>query len=121
MGFFDWYLKCVKGHYADFEGRARRTEYWMFFLVNVIIAVVIGIIAAAVHFETLSTLYSLAVLVPGIAVGVRRLHDTGRTGWWLLISLLPLIGWIWIIILLATNGDQGSNQYGPDPKESSIA
>jgi uncharacterized membrane protein YhaH (DUF805 family) len=116
MGFFDWYLKCVKGHYADFEGRARRTEYWMFLLVNVIIAIVIGIIGAIIHFRVLSTLYSLAVLVPGIAVGVRRLHDTGRTGWWLLLSLIPVIGTIWIIILLATNGDQGSNEYGGDPK-----
>ena len=116
MGFFDWYLKCVKGHYADFEGRARRTEYWMFILVNVIITIVIGIIGAIIHFKALSTLYSLAVLVPSIAVGVRRLHDTGRTGWWLLISLIPLIGTIWIIILLATNGDQGSNEYGEDPK-----
>lgn len=116
MGFFDWYLKCIKGHYADFEGRARRTEYWMFFLVNLIIAIVLGAIARIIHFPILSTLYALAVLLPAIAVGIRRLHDTGRTGWWLLISLIPLIGTIWIIILLATNGDQGSNQYGADPK-----
>jgi uncharacterized membrane protein YhaH (DUF805 family) len=121
MGFFDWYLKCVKGHYADFEGRARRTEYWMFFLVNLIIAIVIGIIGRIIHVPVLSTLYSLAVLVPGIAVGVRRLHDTGRTGWWLLISLIPLIGTIWIIVLLASNGDQGSNQYGADPKAAAAA
>jgi uncharacterized membrane protein YhaH (DUF805 family) len=121
MGFFDWYLKCVKGHYADFEGRARRTEYWMFFLVNLIIAIVIGIIGRIIHVPVLSTLYSLAVLVPGIAVGVRRLHDTGRTGWWLLISLIPLIGTIWIIVLLASNGDQGSNQYGADPKAAEAA
>jgi uncharacterized membrane protein YhaH (DUF805 family) len=121
MGFFDWYLKCVKGHYADFEGRARRTEYWMFFLVNLIIAIMIGIIGRIIHVPVLSTLYSLAVLVPGIAVGVRRLHDTGRTGWWLLISLIPLIGTIWIIVLLASNGDQGSNQYGADPKAAAAA
>jgi uncharacterized membrane protein YhaH (DUF805 family) len=116
MGFFDWYLKCIKQHYADFEGRARRTEYWMFFLVNVIIAVVIGIIGRIIHVPIIASLYSLAVLVPGIAVGVRRLHDTGKSGWWWLIALIPLIGTIWIIILFATNGDQGSNQYGADPK-----
>ena len=120
MGFFDWYLKCIKGHYADFEGRARRTEYWMFLLVNVLIAFVLGIIAAMTGFRALSTLYSLAVLLPGIAVGVRRLHDTGRSGWWLLISLIPVIGTIWIIVLLATNGDAGSNQYGADPKASAV-
>lgn len=117
MGFFDWYLKCIKGHYADFEGRARRTEYWMFLLVNVLIAIVVAIIGRAIHFEVLSTLYSLAVLVPAIAVGVRRLHDTGRSGWWLLISLIPLIGTIWLIVLFAIAGDQGANQYGADPKE----
>jgi uncharacterized membrane protein YhaH (DUF805 family) len=117
MGFFDWYLKCIKGHYADFEGRARRTEYWMFFLVNLIIAIVVGLIGMAIHLRVLSTLYSLAVLVPGIAVGVRRLHDTGRSGWWWLIALIPVIGTIWIIVLFAIPGDQAANQYGADPKE----
>ncbi|HWX67365.1 MAG TPA: DUF805 domain-containing protein [Rhodanobacter sp.] len=117
MGFFDWYLKCIKNHYADFEGRARRTEYWMFFLVNLLISIVVGLIGRAIGFHALSTLYSLAVLVPGIAVGVRRLHDTGRSGWWWLVALIPLIGWIWIIVLFAIAGDQGANQYGADPKE----
>jgi uncharacterized membrane protein YhaH (DUF805 family) len=118
MGFFDWYLKCIKGHYADFEGRARRTEYWMFFLVNLIIAIVVFLIGRAIGFPVLYTLYSLAVLVPGIAVGVRRLHDTGRSGWWWLIALIPVIGTIWIIVLFAIPGDQAANQYGADPKES---
>ncbi|OOG45738.1 DUF805 domain-containing protein [Rhodanobacter sp. C01] len=117
MGFFDWYLKCIKNHYADLDGRARRTEYWMFYLVNLIIVIVLALISRAMGSQVLSTLYGLAVLVPHIAVAVRRLHDTGRTGWWLLIALIPVIGWIWIIVLLATNGDQGSNQYGADPKE----
>ncbi|GAB2541891.1 DUF805 domain-containing protein [Rhodanobacter koreensis] len=117
MGFFDWYLKCVKGHYADFEGRARRTEYWMFFLANLIIAIVIGLIGRAIHLPVLGTLYSLALLVPGLAVGVRRLHDTGRSGWWWLVVLIPVAGIVWIIVLFAIAGDQGSNQYGADPKE----
>lgn len=117
MGFFDWYLKCIKGHYADFEGRARRTEYWMFFLVNLIIAIVVSIIGRVIHLPVLGSLYGLAMLVPGIAVGVRRLHDTGRTGWWWLISLVPLIGTIWIIVLFVLPGDQAPNQYGADPKE----
>lgn len=118
MVFFDWYLKCVKGHYADFEGRARRTEYWMFFLVNLIISIVVGLIGRAIGFEVLGSLYGLAMLVPGLAVGVRRLHDTGHTGWWWLIALIPLIGTIWIIVLFATSGDQGANPYGPDPKDA---
>lgn len=117
MGFFDWYLNCIKHHYADFEGRARRTEYWMFTLVNVIFAVVLAMIGRAIGFEAISTLYSLALLVPGLGVGVRRLHDTGRSGWWWLIALIPVIGTIWIIVLFAIAGDRGSNQYGPDPKE----
>jgi len=117
MGFFDWYLKCIKNHYADFEGRARRTEYWMFFLVNLIIAIVVSIIGRVIHLPVLGSLYGLAVLVPGIAVGVRRLHDTGRSGWWWLISLIPVIGTIWIIVLFALPGDQAANQYGADPKE----
>jgi uncharacterized membrane protein YhaH (DUF805 family) len=116
MGFFDWYVNCIKNHYADFEGRARRTEYWMFVLVNIIIAVVIGIIGRIIHLPIIGTLYSLAVLVPGIAVGVRRLHDIGKSGWWLLLALIPIIGTIWIIVLLATPGVQGANQYGADPK-----
>lgn len=120
MGFFDWYLKCIRNHYADFEGRARRTEYWMFFLVNLIIAVVIGLIGKAIHFEVIGTLYSLAMLVPGLAVGVRRLHDTGRSGWWWLVVLIPFAGAIWLIVLLALPGDQGSNQYGADPKEGVV-
>jgi uncharacterized membrane protein YhaH (DUF805 family) len=117
MGFFDWYLKCIRNHYADFEGRARRTEYWMFFLVNLLIAIVVGIVGRIIHLPVLGSLYSLAVLVPGIAVGVRRLHDTGRTGWWWLIAFIPVIGVIWIIVLFALPGDQGPNQYGADPKE----
>jgi len=116
MGFFDWYLKCIKQQYADFDGRARRTEYWMFTLVNILISIVVTIVGRIIHVPVLGSLYGLAVLVPGIAVGVRRMHDIGKSGWWVLIALIPLIGTIWIIILLATNGDQGSNQYGADPK-----
>jgi len=115
MGFFDWYLKCIKQHYADFEGRARRTEYWMFTLVNIIIAVVVAIVFGLIHLRFVSTLYSLAVLVPGIAVGVRRLHDIDKSGWFLLLALIPLVN-IWLIVLLATEGTRGPNQYGADPK-----
>jgi uncharacterized membrane protein YhaH (DUF805 family) len=89
----------------------------MFALVNLIIAIVVFLIGRAIGFPVLYTLYSLAVLVPGIAVGVRRLHDTGRSGWWWLIALIPVIGTIWIIVLFAIPGDQAANQYGADPKE----
>ena len=116
MGFSDWYLKCIKDHYADFEGRARRTEYWMFTLVNILVAIVVFIIFRIIHLPMVANLYSLAVLVPGLAVGARRLHDTDKSGWWLLIGLIPLIGAIVLIIFFATEGTRGSNQYGPDPK-----
>ena len=116
MGFFDWYLKCIKQHYADFEGRARRTEYWMFFLVNFLISLVLTIIGRIIHVPIIGTLYGLAVLVPHLAVGARRLHDTGKSAWLLLIGLIPILGWIGLIVLFAIAGDQGSNQYGPDPK-----
>ena len=117
----DWYLKVLK-NYVGFEGRARRTEYWMFFLFNIIIAIVLGIVDGVVGTRTsggfgiLGGLYSLAVLLPGIAVGIRRLHDTDKSGWWMLIGFVPLIGAIVLIIFFATEGNGGSNQYGADPK-----
>jgi uncharacterized membrane protein YhaH (DUF805 family) len=113
----EWYLKVLKEHYADFEGRARRKEYWMFFLFNVIIGFVIGGLGALIKLPIIGTLYSLAVLIPGIAVGVRRLHDIDKSGWWLLVSFIPIVGWIWLLVLLATDGTPGSNEYGVNPKE----
>jgi uncharacterized membrane protein YhaH (DUF805 family) len=88
----------------------------MFFLVNILISIVVTIIGRIIHLPVIGMLYSLAVLVPGIAVAVRRLHDIDKSGWWLLISLIPLIGAIWLIVLLATEGTRGSNPFGADPK-----
>lgn len=95
----NWYLSCLKDHYADFNGRATRTEFWMFVLFNWIASIIIGIIGWALGISWLSTIYGLAVLVPMLAVGARRLHDTGRSGWWWLICLVPLVGCIWLIVL----------------------
>lgn len=123
----NWYIAVLK-KYATFNGRARRTEYWMFYLFNFVIAFILGIIdgvlnavlnsnsSSAGQLGLLGGLYSLAVLIPGIAVGVRRLHDTGRSGWWMFISLIPIIGGIWLLIYLIQDGTPGPNQYGPDPK-----
>jgi len=118
----EWYLKVLR-QYADFNGRARRKEYWMFALINFLIGLVIGFVdgftgtvgAAGIGF--LGGIYNLAILIPGIAVGVRRLHDIGKSGWMLLVVLIPIIGFIWLIILLATEGVEGENEYGPNPKE----
>ena len=112
----NWYLDVLK-KYAVFNGRARRKEYWMFILFYFIIAVVLSIIEAFVGIVgVLSGLYGLAMLIPGIAVGVRRLHDTNRSGWWLLIGLVPLIGAIVLLVFFVQDSQAGENQHGPNPK-----
>lgn len=121
-----WYVKVLK-QYADFEGRARRKEYWMFFLINFIISMAIGFVSGFIggmsgdpSMASITMLppmlYSLGVLLPSIAVGVRRLHDTNRSGWWLLIGLVPLIGAIVLIVFFVQDSQAGSNQYGENPK-----
>jgi uncharacterized membrane protein YhaH (DUF805 family) len=111
-----WYLKVLK-QYAVFSGRARREEYWMFLLFNIIIDLVLGgIEGLAGGPGILGIIYSLAVLIPSIAVSVRRLHDTDRSGWWLLIGLIPLIGAIVLLVFMVQDSQPGENQYGPNPK-----
>jgi uncharacterized membrane protein YhaH (DUF805 family) len=116
-----WYLDVIK-KYAVFSGRATRTEYWMFVLINFIISVIAMLIDyfALNGIRIIDTLYSLAVLIPSFAVGARRLHDIGKTGWWQLIGLIPILGWIVLIIYFATDSQDKSNNYGPNPKEMSI-
>ncbi len=119
----NWYLKVLK-QYADFSGRARRKEYWMFVLFNLIFALIamfldylIGSSFGGFGYGIFYMLYTLAVLIPGLAVAVRRLHDIGKSGWWLLIALIPLVGPIWLLVLLVTDSQPGDNEYGPNPKE----
>lgn len=121
-----WYKKVVFENYANFEGRARRSEYWYFVLGNFLISIVFllfimifggnGMDGVALLFYVLLILYSLAVFLPSLAVAVRRLHDIGKSGWYYLIGLIPFIGGIWLLVLFATEGVHGSNEYGPDPK-----
>lgn len=118
----DWYLKALN-QYADFNGRARRKEYWMFFLFNMVFAALaslIDIAAGTANFVSGSGLfqniYSFVVLVPGLALGVRRLHDVGKSGWMLLLAFIPLIGAVWLLVLFATNGKEGTNKWGQNPK-----
>jgi len=113
----NWYLKVLKEHYADFNGRARRQEYWMFFLFNLIFSIGIGVVEGIIGTTILGVIFSLAMLIPGLAVSVRRLHDIGKSGWWYLLVLLPIIGWIWLIILFATDSEDGTNNWGENPKE----
>ena len=113
----NWYLDVIKNKYAKFDGRARRKEYCMFFLFNILIAVGLAIIEAIIGLPgILGGIYALAVLIPGIAVTVRRLHDTGRVGWWILIAFLPLIGLIVLLVFMVLDSQPGDNAYGPNPK-----
>lgn len=117
----NWYLGVLK-KYAQFSGRARRKEYWMFFLINLIISVVLAVVDNVTGMVgesgvgLLGGVYALALLIPTIAVAVRRLHDTGRTGWWLLIGFVPLIGAIVLLVFLVIAGNPGPNAHGEDPK-----
>jgi uncharacterized membrane protein YhaH (DUF805 family) len=115
----NWYLAVLK-NYAGFSGRARRQEYWMFFLFSAIINIVLQILASVTKSNIVTIIlgvYLLAVAIPSLAVFVRRMHDTGRSGWWFFLGLIPLIGAIILLVFLATEGQQGPNRYGPDPKQ----
>lgn len=119
-----WYLKVLRDNYANFSGRARRREYWMFVLVQLIIlALVISYASLVDDFigtpivGSILGFYFLGTLIPWLALNVRRLHDTGKSGTYIFVNLIPIIGRIWYIVLVATEGEYGSNQYGPDPKE----
>ena len=120
----NWYLDVLK-KYAVFNGRARRKEYWFFALFNIIISIVLAVIdgitgsySAAFGMGLLGAIYMLAVLVPAIAVSVRRLHDTDRSGWWMLIILVPLIGAIVLLVFMVLDSSPSQNQYGVNPKEA---
>ena len=121
----NWYLKVLR-QYADFNGRARRMEYWMFVLFNMMFAIIalvvdniIGIAFKEIGYGPLYLIYCLAIVIPSIAVAVRRLHDSGRSGWWILITFIPFIGGIWLLVLLLLDSDPGDNEYGPNPKKLS--
>lgn len=122
----EWFLKVVRDNYMNFTGRARRKEFWMFVLWQFIILLPLYILTFAVFgdpldpsmfFMVLYTLVSLALFLPGLAVSVRRLHDTGRSGWWLLISFIPFLGFIVLLVWFCMEGDNGPNEYGEDPKQ----
>ncbi|MBD0824274.1 DUF805 domain-containing protein [Aestuariibaculum marinum] len=123
----NWYLKVVKDNYANFDGRARRKEYWMFNLIHMLIlfgliaiSLAISISSDAPGFLSLYIIYALATFIPGLAVTVRRLHDLGKSGSYFFIYFIPLVGPFWLLFLLITEGERGSNNYGPDPKNENI-
>lgn len=123
---FDWWKKVYINNYANFSGRARRSEYWYSFLVHMLMLVFVVLLYGIFEFTVLdkfslliAMIYVLLSVLPTIAVSVRRLHDTGRSGWWYLLGVIPIINYIGGIVLLVfycIEGDRGSNEYGPDPK-----
>lgn len=120
----NWYLTVLR-KYAVFSGRARRKEYWMFFLFNMIFAIaamvidnVLGIAIEDIGYGPIYIIYALAVFLPSLAVSVRRLHDVGKSGWYLFILLIPIAGVLVFLIKMCTDGTLGENKYGPNPKEN---
>ena len=109
-------IKSVLTQYAGFSGRARRSEYWHFVLFNLLVTVVVTIIDIAIKSQILGVLVSLALLLPGLAVAVRRLHDAGRSGWWMFIALIPLAGAIVLLVFVCKDSERGANRFGPSPK-----
>jgi uncharacterized membrane protein YhaH (DUF805 family) len=121
----NWYLEAVKNKYAVFDGRAHRQEFWYFILFYFLIYFALSIVdqvTGTFSMETgaglLSGIYALAMLVPSLAVGARRLHDTGRSGWWQLLMLIPILGGLILIFFFVLDSEPGDNQYGPNPKSS---
>ena len=115
----NWYLEALK-KYATFSGRARRKEYWMFFLINISISIIlalspfaIGAVGGVLYF-----IYVIAMIIPGLALAVRRLQDQGKEWTWIFVGLVPFIGGIWLLVLMCTEGSQGENKFGLDPKDN---
>ena len=123
----EWYLKVMRDNYANFSGRARRKEYWMFVLVQTIVMIGLMILDSVLglDFELQGIslgygyLYLIGLIVhfiPSLAVLVRRLHDVGKSGWFYFIFLIPIIGVLWLLVLYCTEGQKQDNKWGPDPK-----
>jgi uncharacterized membrane protein YhaH (DUF805 family) len=124
--YMNWYLEALK-KYAEFSGRATRQEYWMFVLFNFVFSSAASLLDGFIGltygenygtYGLINSIYSLVLFIPGLSVTVRRLHDTTRSGWFMLIALIPIIGWIKIIVVLASRGVEGPNKYGADPQGS---
>jgi uncharacterized membrane protein YhaH (DUF805 family) len=123
MKWYDWFFDVLKNKYATFEGRARRKEFWYFGLMNIIIVVgfsfidgLLGTYSSNTGMGLLSGIYFIAILIPAIAVSVRRLHDSSLSGFWILLSFMPIVGAITLIILYVRDSTPEQNKYGPNPK-----
>ena len=110
----NWFIEALK-KYAVFTGRSRRKEYWFFVLFYILLAIALGIVDGVTGLGVLSPLLTLALLVPSIAVSIRRLHDVGKSGWWLLLGFVPLVGLV-LLYFMVQDSQPGGNEYGPNPK-----
>jgi uncharacterized membrane protein YhaH (DUF805 family) len=115
-----WFKTVVTKHYNDFDGRARRAEFWWYMLVFVVIDVALALVQLPTHTKILTALLGLGLFVPTVGVYVRRLHDIGKSGWWLLVGLVPVIGIGVVLYWWAQPGTSGPNEFGPDPKASPV-
>ena len=107
-----WFIDPIKEHYVDFNGRATREQYWMFILLYVVIYIALIFILKMIGMKMLMGLFYLAIILPSIALAARRLHDINKSGWWQLIGLIPVVGWIVLIVWLASEGDKEGNRFG---------
>jgi uncharacterized membrane protein YhaH (DUF805 family) len=114
--FFGYFTDPIKNHYVDFNGRERRKVFGFFVLITFIIDIILLTIGAIIGFQVLYYLFNLAILLPYLAISVRRLHDIGKSGWFALLFLIPIVSLVLLIILLAVDSVKGSNQYGENPK-----
>ncbi|MDQ1295665.1 MAG: hypothetical protein QG608_3550 [Actinomycetota bacterium] len=121
MSFADAISTCLMTKYADFSGRARRSEYWYFWLLSAPGSYALLLITEAIHLSFIGYLVSFALFIPSLAVGVRRLHDTGRSGWWLLIVLIPLVGAIVLLVFFATDTSPAGDKYDTAPPSTAYA
>lgn len=115
---YEYFLDILQNKYADFTGRARRSEYWFFILFVVIGFIATASISAAIGGNSyiLIIIFFLAMIIPYLAVVVRRLHDVGKSGWFFFIRFIPIVGGIWLFVLFCTDSSFGTNEYGPNPK-----
>jgi uncharacterized membrane protein YhaH (DUF805 family) len=121
----NWYLAVLK-NYGEISGRARRKEYWSFYLINFVFAFIAAFLDGILRTGfnggrgtgIIYLLFTLVVFIPSLAVFIRRLHDVGKSGWWMFITLVPIIGPFWLLAILLTDSDPGENHYGSNPKEN---